>query len=122
MAKFNDLPAELVAQICRAFCPHCAALDSEDSDKDLSGPRVFQGKHILRHALLDLSLVSKRVSAEAQPFLYHTLGLDSGLKMRLHQFYRTILARPDLAECVQDASMTYFFGNPWARWEEVSWI
>lgn len=123
MANFNDLPAELIAKICRALCPHCAALDLNDpSRKYWIGPGMIKGKHVLRHALLNLSLVCKRVSAEAQAFLYHTFGLDPDLKPRLHQFYRTILERPDLAECVKDATLSHVVESPWATWEEVSWI
>ncbi|KAJ4268824.1 hypothetical protein NW762_002894 [Fusarium torreyae] len=117
--NLQDLLPELIIQICELLCQHCA----EDHIKwprhewwpDESEPRI------LRHALLNLSLLCKSWGAIAQKVLHHNFGFLDQDPVAQVLFCRTISENPELAKQLKHAKL-YHIETAFDKALAQSWI
>jgi len=88
----DGLPAELIAEICKYFCHHCALRDEQRSDSTARAPSPHRPDHAATVALAHLSQTCTRINAIATPYLYHRPIFTSWWLLA-----QTLIARPDLA-------------------------
>ncbi|KAL2693673.1 hypothetical protein Neosp_000234 [[Neocosmospora] mangrovei] len=102
--SFTQCSTEILLQICEGFCQHC-------QEKHLRIPRPdwFQ-RDSSRQALLNLSLVDRRIGAIAQQILHHHFGYVDRDRRRddIFKFCRTIYNNPELGKCLRWANLSVF--------------
>ncbi|KAL3707019.1 hypothetical protein TMatcc_008032 [Talaromyces marneffei ATCC 18224] len=84
----NNLPIELLEQICTTLCPHCTHIDRNDRTSCC-------------RALASLSCTNQLLRAIAQPILFHRLKLS---RRSSCAFLRMLYERPHLASKVKQLS------------------
>lgn len=100
--NLTEFSAEILLQICEEFCQHC-------QEKHLKIPRPdWWRRDSSRRALLDLSLVNRKVGAIAQRVLHHHFGyVDKDREPDdLVRFCRTIFDNPELGKCLRWADLS----------------
>ncbi|KAK3936983.1 hypothetical protein QBC46DRAFT_417563 [Diplogelasinospora grovesii] len=110
MAQFSDLPVEVVERIIDGLsvCVHCRG-----EEQDL---RATWGPALETQALSALSRCCRGLRDLAQPVLYHRypmhIGTEKDPHLRLTQFLRTLIKRPDLARLVVALELDWY-PNGW---------
>ncbi|KAM0562026.1 hypothetical protein ACHAPJ_002468 [Fusarium lateritium] len=107
--SLQDLLPELIIQICELLCQHCAEDHLKWPSHELwpveSEPRI------LRHALLDLSLLCKSWGPIAQMVLHHHFGFLEKDPVAQVLFCRTISENPELAKQLKHAELHHIETN-----------
>ncbi|TGJ85431.1 hypothetical protein E0Z10_g3310 [Xylaria hypoxylon] len=92
----EQLPTELIGEVCGALCPHC----KEHRDEGIVYDFMFSGTW-QRQALVNLCLTSSKLRAIAQPFLYHRITIPNGETTHIVSLLDTLISRPDLARATK---------------------
>lgn len=100
--NLTEFSTEILLQICEEFCHHCQEKHLENPETD-SWTRGSS-----RHALLDLSLVNRKIGAIAQRVLHHHCGyVDRYSEPEdVVRFCRTICENPELGKCLRWANLS----------------
>src|SRR6187399_1913923 len=100
-SPLNQLPTELLQQICAQLCLHCQQATGSSAMPQLD---TTPGR-VNKHALAQLCHSNSVLRSIAQPVLFHYFVVNSAaqsvrakhLRARLSKFLWTVCQRPDLA-------------------------
>ncbi|KAI0481888.1 hypothetical protein F4859DRAFT_476353 [Xylaria cf. heliscus] len=95
----EQLPTEIIREVCGAICRHCTEpLDLCSLHPNL---RALFSRGSGLQALANLCLTSSRMRAIAQPFLYHRLSVYDSHITHSESLLTILMSRPDLGRAAK---------------------
>ncbi|KAK0657027.1 hypothetical protein B0T16DRAFT_50815 [Cercophora newfieldiana] len=101
MARLDQLPVELIQQICSLLCPHCLG-----SDADWFKPLTFEAEDRIKireghHALAALCRTSGYLRSVAESYLHHFIYQWKATELSLASTTQALTSRPYLGQAVK---------------------
>ncbi|KAK4454532.1 hypothetical protein QBC34DRAFT_420910 [Podospora aff. communis PSN243] len=115
MAQLDQLPVEILGEICSYLCIHCLEPDTARSSyrRQWKGGRKMQRQR--RHALAMLCCTSAFLRSIAQPYLYHSLYQGPDTEPDFELFRITKILTADLGQAVKRIELHHVVTPPIAK-------